>query len=180
MICVAYYSGAGHTAMLARAIAEGAGDDARIMDVIAMNRAAWGALDAAQAIVFGAPTYMGSTAARFDQFLEQAAASRWDTGRWRDKIAGGFTIASHGAGDKGVALQRISTYAAQMGMIWVGQAEIGAPVKPDREGINRDGSWLGLMATSSRDKSVMVDAGDLETAKLYGDRLAMAARRWGA
>lgn len=104
MIWVAYYSGAGHTAMLSRAIAEGAGDDAWIrdviaMDVTAMDRAPWDALDAAQAIVFGAPTYMGSTAARFDQFLEQAAASRWDTGRWRDKIAGGFTIASHGAGE---------------------------------------------------------------------------------
>lgn len=178
MICVAYYSGAGHTALLARAIAEGAGV-ARVIDVTAMQQADWDALDAARATAFGAPTYMGSTAARFDQFLEEAAASRWDTGLWRDKIAGGFTIASHGSGDKGVALQRISTYAAQMGMIWVGQAEIGAPVKPERAGINRDGSWLGLMATSSRDKTVMVDPGDLETAQLYGKRLWMAAQRWG-
>lgn len=178
MICVAYYSGAGHTAMLARAIADGAGK-ARVIDVTKMGQADWDALDEAQVIAFGAPTYMGSTAARFDQFLEEAAATRWDTGVWRDKLAGGFTIASHGSGDKGVALQRINTYAAQMGMIWVGQAEIGAPVKPDRVGINRDGSWLGLMATSSRDKAEMVDAGDLETARLYGARLAMASRRWG-
>lgn len=178
MICIPYFSGAGHTARLAAAMAEGA-QGARVMDVTALTPADWNAMDAAPAIAFGAPTYMGSTAARFDQFLEEAAASRWDTGLWCDKLAGGFTIASHGSGDKGVALQRISTYAAQMGMIWVGQAEIGAPVKPDRAGINRDGSWLGLMATSSRDKSVMVDPGDLETARLYGARLAEAARRWG-
>lgn len=183
MICVPYFSGSGHTALLARAIAigavEGEAKSSQIIDVTKMAEADWEALDEATAIAFGAPTYMGSTAARFDQFLEEAAATRWDTGLWRDKIAGGFTIASHGSGDKGVALQRISTYAAQMGMIWVGQAEIGAPVKADRPGINRDGSWVGLMATSSRDNSVMVEPGDLETARLYGIRLAIAARRWG-
>ncbi|ABD53961.1 flavodoxin family protein [Jannaschia sp. CCS1] len=178
MICIPYFSGAGHTALLARAIAEGA-QEAHVMDITTLATKDWDALDRASVIVFGAPTYMGSTAARFDQFLEEAAATRWDTGRWRDKLAGGFTVASHGSGDKGVALQRINTYAAQMGMVWVGQAEIGAPVKPDRAGINRDGSWLGLMATSSRDKSVMVENGDLETARHYGARLAMAARRWG-
>ena len=181
MICVAYFSGAGHTALLAGAMVAGAGGSgfAKAIDVTAMEPSDWELMDGAQAIAFGAPTYMGSTAARFDQFLEEAAATRWDSGAWRDKIAGGFTIASHGSGDKGVALQRISTYAAQMGMIWVGQAEIGAPVKPERSGINRDGSWLGLMATSSRDKTVMVEPGDLETARLYGERLSMAARRWG-
>lgn len=179
MICIPYYSGAGHTALLARAIGQGAGG-AHVIDVTQITAEDWDALDSAQAIAFGAPTYMGSTAARFDQFLEEAAGPRWDTAQWRDKLAGGFTIADHASGDKGVTLQRISTYAAQMGMIWVGQAEIGAPVKPGRVGINRDGSWIGLMATASQDKSVMVEAGDLETARLYGARLRMAAKRWGA
>lgn len=178
MICIAYYSGAGHTALLARAIANGAGD-ARVIDVTAIRPEEWEALDAAPAIVFGTPTFWGSSAAPFDAFIEEAAGDRWIPGRWRDKLAGGFTVGGHGSGDKGVTLQRINTFAAQMGMIWVGQAEIGAPVNPDRVGINRDGSWIGLMATSSRDKTVMVEAGDLETARLYGARLAMAARRWG-
>ncbi len=179
MICIPYYSGAGHTALLARAISEGAGG-AHVIDVTQMSDADWDALDAAQAIAFGAPTYMGSTAARFDQFLEEASGPRWDTALWRDKLAGGFTVADHPSGDKGMTLQRISTYAAQMGMVWVGQAEIGAPVKPDRVGINSDGSWIGLMATSARDTSVLVGEGDLETARLYGARLAMAAHRWDA
>jgi NAD(P)H dehydrogenase (quinone) len=177
MIAIAYFSGAGHTALLARAMAEGA-DGARLVDVTAMSDDDWAALDAATAIAFGAPTYMGSTAARFDQFLEQASDPRWETGAWRDKLAGGFTVACHGSGDKGVALQRLGTFAAQMGMIWVGQAEIGAPVRPDRPGINRDGSWLGLMATQVIGEAHMLDAGDLETARLYGVRLAASARRW--
>lgn len=179
MICIPYYSGAGHTALLANAMADGAGG-ARVIDVTRITAADWDALDAAQVIAFGSPTYMGSTAARFDQFLEEASGPRWDAGRWRDKLAGGFTVAVHASGDKGVTLQRMQTYAAQMGMIWVGQAEIGAPVNPDRVGINCDGAWTGLMATGAGSAPARLEPGDLETARLYGARLAMAAHRWGA
>jgi NAD(P)H dehydrogenase (quinone) len=38
---------------------------------------------------------------------------------------------------------------------------------------------LGLMATSSRDKTEMIDAGDRETARLYGARISAAVARWG-
>lgn len=175
-ICLPYFSGSGHTAVLARAIADGVGK-ARLIDVKTISDADWAALDAAPAIVFGAPTYMGSTAARFDMFLE-IAASRWDSHGWTDKIAAGFTVATHGSGDKLAALQRLAIYAAQMGMIWVGQAAIGAPVKPKQPGINRDGSWLGLMATSSRDKSRLIEPHDLETARRFGQRIARASARW--
>ena len=179
-ICLPYFSGAGHTRRLAHAIAEGAaGCDARPIDITEMTAPDWEALDAAGAIVFGAPTYMGSTAARFDLFLEQAS-ERWDQMPWADKIAAGFTVGTHGSGDKLSALQRMAVFAAQMGMIWVGQAEIGTPVKPGNPGINRDGSWLGLMATSSRDKPQMIEPGDLETARRFGARIAAAARRWNA
>lgn len=176
-ICLPYFSGSGHTAKLARAIADGAEAPTQLIDVTEMGAPDWDALDAAPAIVFGAPTYMGSTAARFDAFLEEAS-SRWDCHGWTDKIAAGFTVATHGSGDKLAALQRMAIYAAQMGMIWVGQAAIGAPVKPKQVGINRDGSWLGLMATSSRDKSQMVGAHDLETARRFGARIAAASARW--
>ncbi|MDA7428057.1 flavodoxin family protein [Primorskyibacter aestuariivivens] len=176
-ICLPYFTGAGHTARLAQGIAAGIGAP-RLIDVTEMTSEDWDALDAAPAIVFGAPTYMGSTAARFDMFLEDAA-SRWDSHGWTDKIAAGFTVATHGSGDKLAALQRMAVYSAQMGMIWVGQAAIGAPVKPKQVGINRDGSWLGLMATSSRDKSRLIEAHDLETARRFGKRIAAAADRWG-
>ena len=177
-ICLPYFSGAGHTRRLAQAIASGAkGCGTRPIDVTDMTGADWDALDAADAIVFGAPTYMGSTAAEFDLFLERAS-DRWEEMRWADKVAAGFTVATHGSGDKLSALQRMAVYAAQMGMIWVGQAEIGTPVRPGNPGINRDGSWLGLMATSSRDKSRLIGPGDLETARRFGARISSAVHRW--
>ena len=176
-IILAYFSGRGHTARLADHIAEGAGH-ARAVNVETLSETDWAALDAAPAIVFGTPTYMGSSAARFNAFLEEAS-SRWVDLRWRDKLAGGFTVATNASGDKLSALIRLSVYAAQMGMIWVGQAELGEAVDRDSPGINRDGSWLGLAARSSRDKTLLIDAHDAETARRFGARLRMAADRWG-
>ena len=164
--------------MLARAVAEGAGG-ARLVDVEAISDEDWRALDAADAIIFGTPTYMGSTAAHFDLFLEEAS-DRWPDMLWRDKIAAGFTVATFPSGDKLSALIRLSVYAAQMGMVWVGPTEIGAPVDPDKPGINSSGSWLGLMASSSRDKTEMIGAHDRETARRFGARVAAAAARWHA
>lgn len=173
---IAYFSGNGHTTRLAQAVAAGAGV-AHLIDIEQITDTDWQRLDAAPAIVFGTPTYMGSSAARYDAFLEEAS-SRWPSQLWADKIAGGFTVATYPSGDKLSTLMRLAIYAAQMGMIWVGQAEIGAPVDPDKPGINAAGCWLGLGATSSRDKSQLVEADDLETARRFGARIAMAAHRW--
>ncbi len=176
---IAYFSGSGHTAQLAQEIALGCdGVQTTLVDVANLQSLDWDTLDSAHAIVFGSPTFMGSTAAEFDAFLERAAADRWPEPGWTDKIAAGFTIASHPSGDKLIALQRIQTYAAQMGMVWVGQTSVGAPVFPEREGINSDGSWIGLMATSSRDKSEMLRPQDRQTARLFGARIAHSIRRW--
>ncbi|MEO0747719.1 MAG: NAD(P)H-dependent oxidoreductase, partial [Pseudomonadota bacterium] len=155
---------------------DGAGR-ARLIDVEKIEDADWAALDAAEAIVFGAPTYMGSVAARYDAFLEEASV-RWPDQTWGDKIAAGFTVATYPSGDKFSTLMRMAVYAAQMGMIWVGQAEIGAPVHPERGAVNAQGSWLGLMAMSSRDKEQMVEADDLATARAFGARIAGAVERW--
>ncbi|MEM6588649.1 MAG: NAD(P)H-dependent oxidoreductase [Pseudomonadota bacterium] len=177
-IVIPYYTGSGHTRVLAKAVAEGTAD-ARLIDVEQVTDDDWAAMDAAQAIIFGTPTYMGSSAARYDAFLEEASI-RWPDQTWGDKIAAGFTVATYPSGDKFSALMRLCVYAAQMGMIWVGQKEIGAPVHPDRGAVNSQGSWLGLMAMSSRDKAQMVDEDDLTTARAFGARIAMAAARWNA
>lgn len=175
-IAIAYFSGHGHTRRLAESVAEGTGP-ARLIDVETITPEDWAALDAADAILFGTPTYMGSSAARFDGFLEEAS-SRWVDQLWADKIAGGFTVATYPSGDKLSTLMRLAVYAAQMGMIWVGPNQIGAPVRPEHPGLNRDGSHLGLMATSSRDKAQLIAAEDRETARHFGTRIAHAARRW--
>ncbi len=175
-IVIPYYTGSGHTRVLAKAIAEGAGR-ARLIDIEDVSEDDWDAMDEADAIIFGAPTYMGSSAARYDAFLEDASV-RWPDQTWGDKIAAGFTVATYPSGDKFSTLMRFCVYAAQMGMIWVGQKEIGAPVHPDRGAMNSQGSWLGLMAMSSRDKVQLVEESDLATARAFGARIAMAAARW--
>ena len=50
-------------------------------------------LDAADAIIFGSPTYMGGVSADFAKFKDWTAA-RWMEGMWRDKLAAGFTVSA--------------------------------------------------------------------------------------
>lgn len=177
LICIPYFSGFGHTKRVASAIASGIGPAARLIDVDTITADDWAALDAADAIIMGAPTYMGSAAARFSLFLE-ATDTRWEHGRWNDKLAAGFTTAIHPSGDKLASLQRLASFAAQMGMIWVGPNDIGAPVKPDRPGLNRDGSWLGLMVTEQLGQDEDLLPEDLETARRFGARLLRVTQRW--
>lgn len=176
LIAIPYFTGSGHTRVLAEAIASGTANS-RLINVEQMKDADWQALEDAQAILFGSPTYMGSTAARYDLFLE-AASERWTELPWKDKIAGGFTVATYPSGDKLSALFRLCIYATQMGMIWIGPTDIGAPVDPDQDGINRDGSMLGLMARSDPDKTRMINAGDTATARRYGARIQDCVQRW--
>lgn len=175
-IAIPYFTGAGHTRRLAEALAEGC-ENAHLIDVEMISDTDWRALDAAPAILFGTPTYMGSAAARYDVFLEEAS-ERWVDQLWADKLAGGFTVGAYPAGDKLSALIRLCIYAAQMGMIWIGPNSIGTPVDPSQPGINKDGSMLGLTATSSRDKAQLIDPDDLETARLFGQRVHHAVKRW--
>ncbi len=175
-IAIPYFTGSGHTRRLAEAVAEGVGK-AHLIDIEAMSEGDWQPLDAAPAILFGTPTYMGSSAARFDQFLEDAS-DRWADQLWADRLAGGFTVATYPSGDKLNTLMRLAIYATQMGMLWIGPNAIGPPVDPSNPGINKDGANLGLMATSSRDKTQLIDAGDLETARLFGARVTQAVDRW--
>lgn len=174
-LCILYHSPTGHTHALAQAISDGG--DGQVFDITRLTAKDWEVLDAAGAIVMGAPTYMGGLPAPFVQVIEEAA-SRWDTGLWRDKLAGGFSTALHPAGDKLNAMTSLFIFAAQMGMIWVGAAEIGAPVVPANEGINRDGSWVGVSATMSSVDGELLSAGDLETARRYGVRMRAALDRW--
>jgi NAD(P)H dehydrogenase (quinone) len=182
-VVIPYVSGSGHTHVLARHIAAGvdsvAGAEAILVDVEVMHPSDWDVLAAAGAIIFGCPTYMGSAAAGFKTFMDETGGDLWTELRWRDKIAAGFTVATFPSGDKLSTLMQLSVFAAQHAMIWVGLDEVGAPVNKANPGINRDGSSLGLMATSSRDKSLMIDAGDAETARRFGARIARVALRMG-
>ncbi len=178
-----YFSGSGHTAKLAQLVAEGINsiDDAEIfvIDVEKMQETDWIRLDRSDGIIFGSPTYMGSAAAGFKLFIEKASSrGTWTGQKWTDKIAAGFTVATYPGGDKLNTLIELSVFAAQLGMIWVGQNHVGSRVAQDGLNINNDGSWLGLTATSSRDKTLLINNHDANTARLFGKRVAISIQRW--
>lgn len=175
-IVIPFCTGSGHTRRLAELVAEGAGG-ATLIDVESMEAADWARLESADAVIFGAPTYMGGPAAAFKAFMD-ASGDLWADQLWADKIAAGFTVSTFPAGDKHSTLAQLVVFAAQHGMIWVGQSEIGAPVFADRVGINVSGDSLGLTATSSSDKTRLIDEADAETARRFGARIAAAALRW--
>jgi len=135
-------------------------------------------LAAADAIIFGCPTYMGSVSAPFKAFMD-ASVRVWQAGAWRDKVAGAFVCSANPSGDKLQSLQQLAVFAAQHGMIWVGLDVPGDP-RGEEGGLNRLGSWLGAMGQAEL-RAPTVDApppSDLRTAAYLGRRLATAAARW--
>ena len=183
-VVVVYYSGSGHTRRQAERVHKGAASVSGVTAELWTTEQAIANLDdldSADAIVFGSPTYMGNMAAEMKRFLE-AAAGKWFTQSWKDKVAGAFTNSSSFSGDKLNTLVGLAINALQHGMIYVGLGMLPAANRPETmdsiegpgpEGWNRLGSFVGPMAASFQ---VPADAappsGDLETAEAYGARIA--------
>lgn len=71
---VVYHSGYGHTKRVAEAVAEGAGATLLAIDADGvLPEPGWGALDAADAIIFGSPTYMGGPSWQFKKFADETS-----------------------------------------------------------------------------------------------------------
>jgi len=183
-VAVAYHSGYGHTEVLAHAVAAGvenAGATAVTVSVADIDAVDWGALNSADAIVFGSPTYMGSVSGQFKTFMD-ASSKIWFEGGWKDKLAAGFTNSSSQSGDKLNTLIQLSVYAAQQGMNWIslGLMPGNNSSQGDATDLNRIGSYLGAMAQSNADEGAEVapPQADRETAQILGARVAAAAKRW--
>jgi NAD(P)H dehydrogenase (quinone) len=181
---VVYHSGFGHTQRQAEAVHEGAASVDGVESVLLTTGEAaerLDELDGADAIVFGCPTYMGSLSAEMKRFFE-IAAKKWAVQSWKDKVAGGFTNSGSLSGDKLSTLTDLFYFAMQHGMIWVGLGML--PSQNDRQAVktiegpgpdahNRSGSFAGAMASSFEcGPDVAPSKGDLETAELYGRRVA--------
>lgn len=144
-VVVVYHSGFGHTAKQAEAVRQGAAAVPGVSVTLAPVEqidAHWQDLDAADTIIFGAPTYMGSASAAFKGFMD-ASSKVWSTHKWKDKIAAGFTNSASHSGDKLNTLVQLSVFAAQHGMHWVNlglmpgnNSSQGGP-----EDLNRIGSY---------------------------------------
>lgn len=178
-IYVVFHSGYGHTLRMAQAVAEGAG--ARLMPIDAEGNLpadAWDLLDGADAIVFGSPTYMGTVSWQFKKFAD-ASSKAWFVQGWKDKVFAGFTNSATMNGDKLSTLHYMFTLAMQHSGIWVGTGLMPSNTKAaQRNDTNYVGSFSGAMAQSPSDSSPdEMLPGDLETAKLFGQRVAEVTAR---
>lgn len=176
---VIYHSGYGHTAKVAEAVAAGA--SAQIIAIDAegnITDADWEALAAADAIIFGTPTYMGNVSWQFKKFVD-ATSKPWFGQAWKDKVFGGFTNSASPNGDKQVAMITLQTLASQHGGIWVSLGLLPSNAKAStHDDINNIGASVGVLTRSPSDASVdEVHTGDLKTAELYGARVAEIAAR---
>ncbi|MBJ9371338.1 flavodoxin family protein [Acinetobacter sp. TGL-Y2] len=172
-IAVVYYSGYGHTKVIAETFA--AEIDATLIEIDQEGNIQdqdWDTLDAADAIVFGAPTYMANAPWQFKKFAD-VSSKRWFTRAWTDKIFGGFTNSASLNGDKQVTLISLQTLASQHGGIWVSLGLLPANTKDaTRQDVNNLGGSVGLLVQSPSDASVEeIPSGDLETAKAYAKRI---------
>lgn len=178
-VAVVYHSGYGHTAKQAEAVAKGAGAELIAIDANGeISEPQWATLDSADAIVFGSPTYMGTVSWQFKKFAD-ASSKAWFTQKWKDKVFGGFTNSATMNGDKHSTIHYFMTLAMQHGGVWVGTGLMPANSKAaKRDDVNYVGSFAGAMMQTPSDASAdEVNAGDLETARLYGERIAKAASR---
>jgi NAD(P)H dehydrogenase (quinone) len=183
-IVIVYHSGYGHTAAQAEAVARGARSAAstavQLVKVEDADRH-WPDFAAADAIIFGAPTYMGSASAPFKTFMD-ASSKAWTSQEWKDKLAAGFTNSASQSGDKLSTLQQLAVFAAQHSMFWVGLGLLPGnnSSKGSTDDLNRLGSFLGAMAQSNADQGPEQGptAADLRTAEHLGRRVAETALRW--
>ena len=183
-IAIVYHTTYGHTKLQAEAVHRGAqtvsSAPAKLYTVEEAT-ARLDELDAADAIIFGCPTYMGNISAGMKAFLE-TAAKKWFTLAWKDKVAGAFTNSSSFSGDKLNTLLGLVINAMQHGMIFVGLGMMPSANRPDEmntvsgpgpEAHNRVGSFIGPMAASFQVKPPAAPPkGDIETAEAYGRRVA--------
>ena len=179
-IAIVFHSGYGHTQRMAEAVAEGAGGELITIDAEGnLTEAQWATLAAADAVIFGSPTYMGSVSWQFKKFAD-ASSKPWFTQVWKDKIAAGFTNSATMNGDKLSTLHYLFTLSQQHSMIWVGTGLMPSNAKAaTRNDVNYVGSYAGAMAQSPSDASpAEMLPGDLETARLFGARVAAVAARF--
>jgi multimeric flavodoxin WrbA len=180
-IAVVFHSGYGHTLRMAKAVAEGAKADLVAIDAEGnLPEGGWERLNAANAIIMGSPTYMGTVSWQFKKFAD-ASSKPWFTQAWKDKLFAGFTNSATMNGDKLSTLHYLFTLAMQHSGIWVGTGLMPSNAKAaQRNDVNYVGSFSGAMAQSPSDSSPdEMLAGDLETARLFGQRVAQVAARLG-
>ena len=63
----------------------------RIPDDGIVSDADWAAIESAEGLIYGSPTYMGNAAWQFKRFAD-ASSKLWMQRALADRVAGGFTV----------------------------------------------------------------------------------------
>lgn len=183
-IVIVYHSITGTTAQLAEAVAAGCrsvtGVDLQLLRIEGKditqgrykNSAVLEAIDQADAVIFGSPTFMGSVSAQFKAFADATAGDHWGEQLWADKVAAGFTVGTGYCGDTLHSLHYLQILAAQHGMLWTGLDLAGAG---DVKAPNRLGAQAGVIV---RAVDGAIEEPDLQTAFYLGLRVARVASRF--
>lgn len=185
-VAIVYFSGYGHTSKQAEAVAEGVGSVPgaevsllRIDQEGNLPDSAWESLSAADAIIYGSPTYMGGAAWQFKKFAD-ASSKPWFSLQWKDKVAAGFTNSASVNGDKFNTIIYLFTLSQQHGQIWIGTGLLPANTKAHGPAdVNWTAGFAGALSISPSDASPdeAPRSGDLETARLLGQRVAEFAAK---
>src|SRR5262249_38492878 len=145
-------SGYGHTRRQAEAVKAGVeqvGGAEALLLAVEEAQMRWDDLASAEAIIFGAPTYVAGASAQFKAFQDATSNAVMAKGfAWKDKIAAGFTNSGGRSGDKLATLIQIALFAAQHGMHWVnlGLPPANISTTGSEEEINRLCFFLGAGA----------------------------------
>jgi NAD(P)H dehydrogenase (quinone) len=179
-VAIVYHTGYGHTGRQAEAVKSGVdrvkGAEGLLL-TIEQAQTRWGDLAGAEAIIFGAPTYVAGASAAFKAFQEATSSIVMAKGfAWKDKIAAGFTNSGSRCGDKLSTLVQLALFAAQHGMHWISLAlpPANCSTTGSEDDLNRLGFWLGAGAQSNTDQGpdAAPPESDLATARHLGQRVA--------
>ncbi|RFB80506.1 flavodoxin family protein [Methylovirgula sp. 4M-Z18] len=186
-VSIVYHSGYGHTAKAAAAVEAGAAsvDGVKVQLIVIdaegnLPEGGWETLATSNAIVLGSPTYMAGPSWQFKKFAD-ASSKVWFGQGWKNKIFAGFTNSASMSGDKLGTIDYLFHLAQQHAGIWVGTGMMPASTKAATEAdVNHLGSFSGLMTRSPADASAeeAPGAGHIETAKLFGARVAEITARF--
>jgi NAD(P)H dehydrogenase (quinone) len=179
-IAIIYHSGYGHTKMVAEHIYKGALKELKQVKMLSTLEAMdnFNLLHEADTLVFGCPTYMGTVSADFKKFME-ATGKFWYAQKWKDKFAAGFTNSSTLNGDKLNTLIQLSLFAAQHSMLWISTG-ILPKFENDKQLDEPNGlaSYGGLMTLSDNATKEINAPKGLETAELFGQRIAQITKQF--
>jgi NAD(P)H dehydrogenase (quinone) len=178
-IAIVFHSGYGHTRRQAEFVQNGVTKTGAEANFLAIDEhgdlpaEAWDILLAADGIIFGAPTYMGSASWQFKKFAD-ASSKPWMAQLWKDKFAAGFTNSGSINGDKFSTIAYFITLAMQHSMAWIGTGIMPSNNKAaTRNSSNYLGAFSGALAQSPTDGSAAdMFEGDLLTAEAFGERVA--------